>query len=233
MSLRIGSLVIGGNGDVSTKANLTDPIFPNTVTATGGFIGNLTGNASTATKAKNIPTTDEGGNIWIDGTIIDTTYTTGINTASTAEQCTGNSATASKWATARTLALIGAVTGSVSIDGSGNVNLNTTMGDTGDTYDLAHLIATNGYQKLSNGLILQWGSITGITTTDGTSAVTFPIAFPNSVFIIVTSHVANASTGSAISTTNIKSDYSTTGFTMIQDTAGSSAIKEMWFAIGY
>lgn len=39
---------------------------------------------------------------------------------------TGNASTASKWATARTLTLTGSVTGSVSIDGSGNVSLATT-----------------------------------------------------------------------------------------------------------
>lgn len=38
----------------------------------------------------------------------------------------GNASTASKWATARTITLTGAVTGSVSIDGSGNVSLSTT-----------------------------------------------------------------------------------------------------------
>lgn len=40
----------------------------------------------------------------------------------------GNASTASKWATARTITLTGAVTGSVSIDGSGNVSLATTYG---------------------------------------------------------------------------------------------------------
>ena len=42
----------------------------------------------------------------------------------------GNAATASKWATARTLTLTGSVTGSVSIDGSGNVSLATTTNHT-------------------------------------------------------------------------------------------------------
>ena len=43
---------------------------------------------------------------------------------------TGNAATASKWATARTLSLTGSVTGSVSIDGSGNVSMATTTNHT-------------------------------------------------------------------------------------------------------
>ena len=39
---------------------------------------------------------------------------------------TGNAATAAKWATARTITLTGAVTGAVSVDGSGNATLATT-----------------------------------------------------------------------------------------------------------
>jgi phage-related tail fiber protein len=45
----------------------------------------------------------------------------------------GNAATASKWQTARTLSLSGAVTGSVSVDGSGNVNIATTYKNSGVT----------------------------------------------------------------------------------------------------
>ena len=40
---------------------------------------------------------------------------------------TGNADTASKWQTARTLELTGAVTGSVSVDGSGNVSMATSI----------------------------------------------------------------------------------------------------------
>lgn len=46
----------------------------------------------------------------------------------------GNASTASKWATARTLTLTGSVTGSVSIDGSGNVSLATTTNHTHSQY---------------------------------------------------------------------------------------------------
>lgn len=47
--------------------------------------------------------------------------------ALTSSSITGNAATADKWKTARTLSLTGAVTGSASIDGSGNVSLATTV----------------------------------------------------------------------------------------------------------
>lgn len=51
----------------------------------------------------------------------DKTFTSPIN-----GQLSGNAATATKWQTARTLALTGDVTGSVSIDGSNNVSIATT-----------------------------------------------------------------------------------------------------------
>ena len=51
----------------------------------------------------------------------DKTFTSPIN-----GQLSGNAATATKWQTARTLALTGDVTGSVDIDGSGNVSIATT-----------------------------------------------------------------------------------------------------------
>lgn len=51
----------------------------------------------------------------------DKTFTSPIN-----GQLAGNAATATKWQTARTLALTGDVTGSVAMDGSGNVSIATT-----------------------------------------------------------------------------------------------------------
>lgn len=45
--------------------------------------------------------------------------------------------------------------------------------------------ASNGYQKLPNGLIIQWGA--PIANVGG-STVNLPIAFPNAVFIGITSH---------------------------------------------
>lgn len=41
------------------------------------------------------------------------------------------------------------------------------------------LLATNGYQKLPGGLIMQWGKVT--TTSGGRQTITFSIPFPNLV----------------------------------------------------
>jgi len=55
---------------------------------------------------------------------------------------TGNAATASKLAAARTITLSGDVSGSVNFDGSGNVTLNTTVANDSHTHDARYLQLT-------------------------------------------------------------------------------------------
>lgn len=64
--------------------------------------------------------------------------TWGISVTGSSASCTGNAATASKLATARTITLTGSVTGSVSFDGSGNVSLATSTNHTHSQYLTAH-----------------------------------------------------------------------------------------------
>lgn len=49
--------------------------------------------------------------------------------------------------------------------------------------DMASSLVGNGYQKLPNGLIIQWGTFTA--STSGYTDLTFPIAFPNVLLAIV------------------------------------------------
>lgn len=126
------------NSQLAKKAPLASPTFTGIVTGT--FKGNITGNATSATKA----TQDASGNV------ITTTYATntelakkaplasptftGTVTAPTfAGALSGNAATATtattagKLATAHTIAIAGAVTGTAtSFDGSTNISINTT-----------------------------------------------------------------------------------------------------------
>lgn len=82
--------------------------------------------------------------------------------AGLAGELTGNAATATKWQTARTLALTGDVTGSATIDGSGNVSIATTgsnlVHQTGDE--------TIGGNKTFTGNVSVSGTVTltGIKT---------------------------------------------------------------------
>jgi hypothetical protein len=88
---------------------------------------------------------------------------------------------------------------------------------TGYIQDTAHSFSTNGYQKLSNGLIIQWGRST-------TSSETFPISFNTLYSVTVT--VSKASGGLYY---DIDS-YSNSGFTL---GASSGYDLYFWFAIGY
>jgi len=63
----------------------------------------------------------------------------------------GNADTATKWQTARTLALTGSVTGSVSVDGSGNVSMATAISSSSGVAILTGTIANGGTIPLPSG----------------------------------------------------------------------------------
>lgn len=63
----------------------------------------------------------------------------------------GNANTATKWQTARTLALTGSVTGSVSVDGSGNVSMATAISPSSGVAILTGTIANGGTIPLPSG----------------------------------------------------------------------------------
>lgn len=60
--------------------------------------------------------------------------TWGISVSGSSASCTGNAATATKLQTARTITLSGAVTGSVSFDGSANATINTSVNHSHSQY---------------------------------------------------------------------------------------------------
>lgn len=72
-------------------------------------------------------------------TVQHTVENTHVGYNSVASSCLGNAATASKWATARTLTLSGDVTGSVTFDGSGAISLSTTVGDDSHLHDCRYV----------------------------------------------------------------------------------------------
>ena len=81
------------------------------------------------------------------------------------------------------------------------------------TYDSAHTFNANGYQKLSNGLIMQWGGFSA------TGTVTFPVTFPTAVQSIVI--------GSKSSTLSYYTASTTSNFTVAGGSSGT------YIAIGY
>ena len=148
-----------------------------TAAANGGTSAACSGNSATATTCTGNATTA-------------TTCTGNSATATTAGTCTGNSATATKLQTARTIA-------GVSFDGSANIaipysgltGLPTIPADS--AYDAGHLFAANGYQKFSNGLIIQWGRMVGGQNT-------FPIAFPTAALRMTTGNRPNYTSASGV-----------------------------------
>lgn len=92
------------------------------------------------------------------------------------------------------------------------------------TSENAFLFSTNGYTKLSNGLLIQWG--TNICSTSGTD-ITLPAAFPNGVLLHGFSIYSRPATISLVNSSTIKA-------TMVRirdDDASSTTAK--WVAIGY
>ncbi|MEI7475321.1 MAG: hypothetical protein WCK67_11160 [bacterium] len=87
----------------------------------------------------------------------------------------------------------------------------------------ASSLASNGYTKLPNGLILQWGY-----TSTGTS-ITFPIAFSAACLFVLMQAQYN-STGAIAGQYNCLSSKSATGFTR---SAGDGSAPCYWIAVGY
>ena len=85
------------NGNASTATKLATA---RTITLAGDVTGSVafdgSGNVTiTCTSiATQIPTSDVGGNFWVDSTVSEPTYTNYVTTATTAQSCTGNSVTA-------------------------------------------------------------------------------------------------------------------------------------------
>lgn len=87
-------------------------------------------------------------------------------------------------------------------------------------------LATNGYQKLAGGLILQWGFYN--TTVAGTSTATFPVAFPTACLNVTGESVFTGAL--AASSVIIAGSLTATNFQFYQ---GSTSVDFYWFAIGY
>lgn len=87
-------------------------------------------------------------------------------------------------------------------------------------------LATNGYQKLPGGLIVQWGQVSSATNS-GTA--TFPIAFPTACLSIVASHNATLTTDLAVFNTNY---LSLSQFNWVVANSATAGLNS-WVSIGY
>ena len=98
--------------------------------------------------------------------------------------------------------------------------------------DFAVAKTLNGYQRLPNGLIIQWGRING-TLGAMSGRITFPIAFPNTCFSVVLSQYSIAG-GNGFVLRNNAGDR--TGFDYGEDVwngvGRGRAASASWIAIG-
>lgn len=111
-----------------------------------------------------------------------------------------------------------------------NLSLATALGNLGFA---GQSLTANGYYKLPNGFILQWGVIGPRTMFQGDISLTFPIAFPTDCFgvfpIFGYSTYTNGSFGVYLDS------KSTTG-AVFQEDSGQDTIYNAyiyWLAIGY
>jgi hypothetical protein len=87
-------------------------------------------------------------------------------------------------------------------------------------------LATNGYQKLPGGLLMQWGT-GAIPLVGGNNIITFPIAFPSNVFYVNYSANANNAAGDANPAIN-----NITLTTFNAPSVAGVAVVIKWIAIG-
>jgi hypothetical protein len=94
--------------------------------------------------------------------------------------------------------------------------------------DKGNSLNTNGYQKLSNGLIIQWG--VGPDVSNPQEAV-FPIAF-NNIFSVVATRTEQGTDDNTTAGGLRIIDYSTTKFHVDTVVGGSNKSRFTWIAIG-
>ena len=89
-------------------------------------------------------------------------------------------------------------------------------------------LATNGYQKLPGGLIIQWGSVT--VPVDSSATFTFPIAFPNACLVAFAQQTIGIAGGGTSIPGWVVTGKTLTGMTVLNDYATQTFYV---FAIGY
>ncbi|WP_051190055.1 phage tail protein [Laribacter hongkongensis] len=95
------------------------------------------------------------------------------------------------------------------------------------------LLAGNGYQKLPGGLIIQWGTISGIAYNATAQSFTFPIVFPVACLGVVSKGWASVGTA-MFADINIHG-FGPAGVSNYQASCnnGSGTINTRWIAFGY
>ena len=193
--------------------------------ASGTWGININGNASTATKLTNLTTADEASStdtwrrVWFayndnatgrpaySDTFAYQSSTGTVKATKFQGSLSGNAATATKLATARTISLTGSITGSGTFDGSGNLSIATSTNhshddryyteseinsklsgksDTGHTHNYAGSssaggVATSSYSLQNKGTLDTQDKIDNFLTANQVTYATFKTANSNNI----------------------------------------------------
>ncbi len=90
--------------------------------------------------------------------------------------------------------------------------------------------SANGFQKMPSGMIIQWGSLSVSQNGDDYRLVTFPIAFPNAVFLVLAGIKGDQKDRTDTATAH---SQSLTGFTLTTITSGTVNKDGIYIAIGH
>lgn len=122
---------------------------------------------------------------------------------------------------ADTIAFAEGGTVAMRIDSNASVSMGSNILNLGTSS-----LGTNGYSRLPNGLLLQWGTSASIGQ-DSSGSVTFPIAFTTLYCVTITPRASTNTGGGGAD--NITAS-STTGFTISHGADGTATFY--WMAIG-
>lgn len=100
-------------------------------------------------------------------------------------------------------------------------NVKAAIDALGGGITASDFVGDDGYFKLGNGLIFQWGQK---DPTSGTTSVTFNITFPNQVLFIGSQLIHNSQN---YQSTAVNPNYTTSGFTLYND-----GQDFWWWALG-
>lgn len=134
---------------------------------------------------------------------------------------------ASKAASNNSDPALASITGGVTVNHlAGFADTNGSIKDMGS---IVGSIGSTGYQTLPGGLILQWGN--GVTTSGGSAAITFPLAFPNAYFSAQATNVSSSSGVPAAGNYMGVGNATATGMNVGAE-SGSSGVAFNWLALG-
>ena len=214
---RVGTVTLNAT-DVTTAlgyipVNKAGDTMSGSLTNSSGFVGPLTGNVT--------------GNVTGNSGTTSQTNFTNLTIGSSQVLYAGNYNTY-----APTLTGTGA-SGTWGISITGNSAATSSLNSTAIANQFGNSFATNGYQKLPNGFILQWGT----HYSDGTAGAvyqSFNFAFPNACLNVSVTGMSESVTSTDIFGIN-SGGYNQYNFLVWGSTNadGPATMRFTWMAIGY